>query len=286
VIAAYLGELARALRTRGRTRSRFLAECRAHLTDLAAELGESEAVRAFGDPVAVAAEFDAETATGRSVAAAWSSVVAVLVTGGSTLALIHSADPTANAPAGWALIFAWGAQVAAVCVALVLVHAVRLRRTSSPSADVALLCRRAGIALVAAAITMVAAGAGLTGHGSAAALLAGPLLVSAAAGALLRARRLVGRQELVQRSPFADVRALTGIPVPAIGPFSLAVIAGLAAFVRDSGERGSSPAGSAVVGAIEAALVLASYAALRRPLGLQPAPGATSRTIVSSRRTL
>lgn len=286
MIGAFLGDLAASLRTRGRARRRFLAECRHHLIDLAAEVGEADAVRAFGDPAALAAEFDAETATRHSVTAAWWSVVAVLATGASTLALIHSADPAANAPAAWALTFAWSAQVAAVCVALVLVHALRLRRTSSPPADAALLCRRAAIGLVAAAITMFAAGAALPGRGSALVLVAGPALVCLAAAALVRARRLVGRRERVHRSPFADVRALTGIPVPVVGPLVLATIAGVAAFMRDSGERGSSPSGSVVVGAIEAALVLVSYAALREPLGLQPAPGATSRTIVSSRRTL
>ena len=82
-------------------------------------------------------------------------------------------------------------------------------------------------------------------------------------------RHLDGARERADRSPFADLRALTGVPLPVVGPIPVAGLAALAAFMRDHGERGSSPTGSLLVGAIEAGLVLVAFVVLRRPLGLR-----------------
>jgi hypothetical protein len=188
----YLAELDAALHVRGRVR-RFLRECRDHLADAAAVGGEPSAVRAFGPPADIAAAFDREVAARRGVRSTVAAVLGVLVTGGSTLALIHAAAPDATAPTGWTITFFVAAQVAGVAAALALVQALVLRRTSMSAPDLRLLARRNAFALVAAALTMFAAGAALPGRGAAGLLLAGPALVCVALVAVLRARSLPRR---------------------------------------------------------------------------------------------
>jgi len=273
MIDAYLDGLATSLHVRGRTRRRLLAECREHLIDLAGETSERDAVEAFGEPAAIAAAFDLEVAARRgTLGGLWASV-GVLAVGGSTLAVIHGADPAANAPTAWAVVFALTAQVAMVATALALVQVLSIRREVSTAGDVALLCRRMALALVSAAAAMFSAGAALPGHGSATLLLAGPVLACVAAIAVLRAwrlvRRLEGAGERTDRSPFADLRRLTGVAIPVVGPVAVATLAAIAAVARDLGEAGSSLGGSLAVGGIEASLVFLAYVALRRPLGLR-----------------
>src|SRR4051794_33656408 len=221
-IEAYLAELEAALHVRGRVRRRFVRECGDHLADAAAARGGEAAVRAFGPPADVAAAFDAEVAARRAVDATAAAVLGVLGTGGSTLALIHAAAPDAVAPTGWAITFFVAAQVAAVAAALALVQALVLRRDAMSPPALRLLARRNALALVAAGLTMFAAGAALPGHGSAALLLAGPLLVCVALGAVLRARSLARRLDVtglaVARPPLADLRRLIPVPVPELGP--------------------------------------------------------------------
>src|SRR4051812_29060562 len=67
LIEGYMDELAAALHERGRNRRRILEECRAHLVEAAAERGEAEAVRAFGQASTIAAQLDTESATRRSL---------------------------------------------------------------------------------------------------------------------------------------------------------------------------------------------------------------------------
>jgi len=191
-VEAYLAELEAALDVRSRVRRRFLRECRDHLADAAAARGGQAAVCAFGPPADVAGAFDAEVAARRGVDATAAAVLAVLATGGSTLALIHAAAPHAVAPAGWTITFFVAAQVAAVAAALTLLQALVLRRDRMSAPALLLLARRNALALVAAGVTMFAAGAALPGRGSAALLLAGPLLGCVALGAVLRARSLAG----------------------------------------------------------------------------------------------
>ncbi len=272
---ACLTELAAALRVRGRARRRFLRECRDHLADAAAERGETEAVRAFGPPAEIAAAFDAEVAARRGVRSTGLAVAGVLATGGSTLALIDSAGANASAPIAWAVVFFVAAQLAGVACALALVQALLLRRTSMPAADVALLARRNATALVAAGVTMFAAGAAVPGQGSAALLLAGPALVCAALVAVLRtrslARRLPGGGAVAVRPPLADLRRLTGLPVPALAMGRLLTLttcaAAAAAFVRECAEH-DTLAVAGVTAAIEAVAVVVCFGVLGRVLGL------------------
>ena len=212
----YVTELGAALHVRGAARRRLLRECRDHLADAAAERGEQEAVRAFGPPAEIAAAFDAEVAARRGVRSTFATAAGVLATGGSTLALIHAASANATAPVWWAIAFFVAAQVAGVARGLALVQALVLRRSTMAAADVALLARRNGCALVAAGVTMFSAGAAVPGRGSAVLLLAGPLLVCAAMVAVLRARalarRLDGAGALAVRPPLEDLGRLAGLP--------------------------------------------------------------------------
>jgi len=260
---------------RGGARRRFLRECRDHLTAAAAARGEAEAVRAFGDPAEIAAAFDAEMAARRGVRSTFLAVAGVLATGGSTLALIHSASAGATAPAPWAVVFFVAAQVAAVAAALALVQALVLRRASMAAADVALLARRNGCALLASGLAIFAAGAALPGQGSALLLLAGPALVCVALVAVLRARslarRMPGGGAVAVRSPLADLRHLTGLAVPALGARRLLLlttcIAAAAAFVRDRAEQ-ATVGGAFVTAGIEATAVVVCFVALGRALGI------------------
>lgn len=271
-----LAALGDALRVRGVARRRFLRECRDHLVDAAADRGEAEAVRAFGPPDEIAAAFDAEIAARRGIRSTVLSAAGVAATGASTLALVHSADPGTTAPTVWAIVFFVAAQIAAVSAGLAVLQALATRRLEAAPAGAALLARRNGCGLLAAGLTMFAAGAALPGHGSASILLAGPLLVCAAAIAVLRAgalaRRLPGSHAVAVRSPLDDLRQLTSLPLPSLAPDRLLVItvcvAGAAAFARDLGEDGRVGQ-AAVVAAIEAAAVAGCWVALGPALGLR-----------------
>lgn len=272
----YVAELAAALHARGLARRRFLRECRDHLADAAATRGDAEALRAFGPAVEIAAAFDAEVAARRGVRTTFASVVAVLATGGSTLALIHASSRHASAPTLWATCFFVGAQLAAVGGGLALMQALVQRRSPARPAEVLLLCRRNGCALVAAGLTMFSAGAALPGHGSALALVAGPALVCVALLGVLRSWRLARRLEHPGTAPFRppleDLGQLTRLRVPQLDPRRLlaltTAVASVCAFLRDRGEHAA--VGQALVTAgMEAAAVVGCFLVLGRTLGIR-----------------
>ena len=274
-VDAYLAELRAALRVRGAARRRFLRECRDHLIDAASERGPEQAVRAFGQPSEIAAEFDAEVAAARGLRSTVGAAAGVVATGGSTLALIHAATPHAKAPT-WAVVaFFVAAQLAAVAGGLAVIQALVLRRSTMSPADLVLLSRRNACALVAAGLTMFAAGAATPGRGSAVALLAGPVLVCVAIAGVLRAgslaRRLDRSGSLAMRQPLADLAQLIRLPVPSVDPSRLLALttcaAAAAAFLRDRAEHAT--AGQALITAgIEATAVVGCFLLLGRPLGL------------------
>jgi hypothetical protein len=274
-IDEYLAELGGALHVRGAVRRRFLRECRDHLADAAAERGEHEAVRAFGPASEIAAGFDAEVAARRAVRSTFATVAAVLATGGSTLALVHAASSDATAPAWWAIAFFVAAQVAAVAAGLAVVQALVLRRSTMASAEVVLLARRNGCALVAAGVTMFSAGAAVPGQASAVVLLAGPLLACGALLSVLRARaharRLDGPGALAVRPPLEDVGRLVGLPVPSLDARRLLLVttavAAAGAFLRDRVEHGSMGEAFAFAG-LEGLAVVVCFFVLGPALGL------------------
>jgi hypothetical protein len=265
-IDAYLRELAAALRVRGGARRRFLRECRDHLSDAAAERGEPEAIRAFGPAGELAAMFDREVAARRSVRSTATTVIGVVATGGSTLAVIHGATPDATAPVAWTVAFFVAAQVAGIAAALAILQVLVLRRATAAPTELRLLASRNAVALVAAGLTMFSAGAALPGRGSAALLLAGPLLLGIAFIAVLRtrslARRLDGAAPAPLRSPLADLRRLVPVATPDLRPGELLLVtiglAAAAAFLRDRAEH-ATILGALTTAGIEAGAVVACF---------------------------
>lgn len=274
-IDRYLTEVAGELRVRGGVRRRFLRECGDHLADAAERDGERQAMRAFGEPAEIAAAFDAEVAAGRAVRSTYATAAGVLATAASTLVLIHASVADTAAPTGWIIAFFVAAQVAGVAAGLALLQALVLRRSPMPPAEVRLLTRRNGCALVAAAVTMFSAGAAATGTGSAALLLAGPALACLALSSVLRAwslvRRLDGSASAAGRPPLEDLDRLLPVRLPSVASGRLVVVtaaaAAIAAFLRDRAEHAAFAA-AMVTGAIEAAAVVVCALVLGRALGL------------------
>jgi hypothetical protein len=276
-IEQYLSELSEALRVRGATRRRILAECREHLVDAAAERGPTEAIGSFGSARELAAAFDTGIAVGRGVRSTWIAIVGVLAIGASTLVLINGADENAHAVTLWAVVFFAAAQLAGTAAVLALVQALSLRRRSMTTAEIALLARRNLTALTAAGVTLFAAGAAVPGTASALALLAGPAIAVVGVGAVLRAYRhtrlLDGARARAVRSPLVDLSPRADDPLASFSDAQLllpvATLAAIAAFLRDLAEHAT--AGQALVTAgVEALLVAACFVALGRRLGVRP----------------
>ena len=125
---------------------------------------------------------------------------------------------------------------------------------------------------------MFAAGAALPGHGSAVALLAGPVVACAGIAAVLRARRLTrrldGARGVTSHSPLDDLARLVHsarVPQLGTGPLLAAVtaLAAVGAFARDTAEHASA-GGAATTAGIEALAVVVCFLVLGRPLGLWP----------------
>lgn len=264
MIDTYMDDLAGALRVRGAARRRFLRECRDHLQDAAAERGVAEAVRAFGTPKELAAEFDVEVAARRGIRATLFTAAGVLATAGSTLALIHSAQPDATAVTLWAVVFFTAAQVTGVAIVLALLQTVALRQEKMPPGQLALLARRNAFALGSAGLTMFAAGAALPGNGNAILLAAGPALVCVALVTVLRAhalaRKLEGGRTRAVRPPIPMV------PMPRLLALTT-LCAAVAAFLRDTAEHATASQ-ALVTASIEATAVVACFFALGPALGL------------------
>jgi hypothetical protein len=176
------------------------------------------------------------------------------------------------------------AQVAGLAMVLAVVQALAHRRETLSPADAVLLARRNAGALAAAALTMFAAGAAVPGNASAVPLMAGPVLVCAAAVGVFRARllarRLAGSRVRAASAPLADLRQLFGLPVPSLDPVQLLVlttgVAAAAAFVRDLAEH-ATVGGALVTAGIEAAAVVVGFVALGRALGLHAPNPANTR---------
>lgn len=274
----YLDQLQRLLHVRGRLRRRLLSECRDHPQDASEQYGPEEAVRRFGTAQEIAASMNIDIAAHRAQRATIATILGVLGAGGSTLALLHASDAGARAPVGWAIVFFTAAQVAAVCLGLGALQAVALRRRATPTAqDVALLCRRNGCALLAAATTLFAAGGAVPGQGSVMLLLAGPLVAAVAALTVLRTRFIIRGLPGVRRplvcSPVMDLSTLTGLTLPDFRPAKLllptVVVASAAAFVWDHQEQGTFNSALTTAG-IQAVLVVLGFLLLGPTLGLRP----------------
>lgn len=276
-IDEYLHQLQRLLHVRGRSRRRLITECRDHLQDASEQYGPEEALHRFGAAQEVAASMNTDVAGHRAQRDTVATILCVVAVGGSTLALLNASDVGAIAPVGWAIIFFAAAQVAGVCTALAALQAAVLRRRAVPTAeDVTLLCRRNGCALLAAPITLFAAGAAVPGKGSAMLLLAGPVLAAIAGLNVLRTRSIIRGLPAVprqpSRSPLMDLSALAGLSIPNVRPAKLllptVLLASAAAFVWDHQDHGTF-ASALTTASIQAVLVVLGFLLLGPTLGLR-----------------
>jgi hypothetical protein len=280
VIDSVLRELRRelgAVGIRGRLRRRILAESEDHLRS------DPEAPARFGAPQDVANAFAAELGARRSRRAAVSAFAALAIAGAVyTVAFVSASFAGIPAPDTYpilavlafaAIVFA--PQIAFVAGVLAIVRALRRREPVLPSAELRVINRRTGLALVSGLVTMGALAlfafelrselAGwwveLTFAGTAAA--SGLLVLAAApsAGAVLLRPRVAGEAGDV----FDDLGF--GRTSPWRFARRIAFAAGAAVWV--AGAVQGDPLDGAVRGLMEAAACLGGFAVFGRFLGLR-----------------
>jgi hypothetical protein len=282
VIDVYLAELGRELSAvgiRGRLRRRILVESEDHLR------ADDGALERFGTPAEVANAFAAELGARASRRAAVGAFLALGVAGAvyafSFLGAAFAGQPPPDTWSALAqLAFAVGIvapQVAFVAGSLALVRVLRRREPVLPSAELTVLNRRTGVALVFGIVTMLALGAfafelrndiagwcvALTLAGVA---IAAPLLVLAALPALGAARL----RPQVAGDP-GDVFDDLGLPGNRDDPWRFArrVAIGLGLVVFLVAAVQGDPFDGAIQGAAETLACLAGFAAFGRYLGLR-----------------
>ncbi|MBO1756707.1 hypothetical protein [Allobranchiibius sp. CTAmp26] len=233
-------------------------------------------MRRFGDAAGIAAALDAEVATRRAQRSTFATIIGAFAVAGSTLVVLNSTTAATTGSIGWAVTFFAAAQVAAVSLALATLQALGLRGRQATAGEVALLCRRNGCALLAAAVALFAAAGAVPGHGPAALILGGPFLAALAMVGVLRTRSVIRAYRHAAdrpvRSPLADLSAATHLSLPQVGAGRLllptALIAAAAAFGRDRAEHAAVPAALMSAG-VEVALVILGLALLGPALGLR-----------------
>jgi hypothetical protein len=282
VIDEYLAELARQLAAvgiRGRLRRRILAESEDHL-----RTGDG-ALDRFGSPAEVANAFAAELGARASRRAAVGAFLALGVAGAVyAVSFLSAAFAGQPPPDTWSflaqLAFAIGIvapQVSFVAGSLALVRVLRRREHVLPSAELTVLNRRTGVALLFGLVTMVALGVfafelrseiagwwvALTVAGVG---FATPLLVLAALPAAGAARL----RPQVAGDP-GDVFDDLGLPGYRRDPWRFArhVAIGLGLVVFLVGAVQGDPTDGAIRGIAETIACLAGFAALGRYLGLR-----------------
>ena len=280
MIELYLDALNRELLDVGipiRLRRRILAEAEDHLR------ADDDALERFGTPAEIANEFAAEIGSTASRRAAVGAFVALAIAGavyaGSFVGAACAGQP---APDTWpllaqlALVAAIVApQVSFVAGSLALVRVLRRRAPVLPSAELTVINRRTGVALVFGLVTMAALGVlalelrndsadwwvALTLVGVA---LATPLLVlaavPAAGAARLRPRVAGDRGDLFDDLGFGRMDPWRFAGSVAVG---LGLVVFLAAAVQ------GDPFDGAINGIAEALACLAGFAAFSRYLGFR-----------------
>ena len=302
MIAEYLRELERrlgAVGVRGRAARRILAEAEDHLREAAATDDEDGAIQRFGHADRVAQMVAAELGVRRTCAATYWTFVALALAGiAFTIALLLM--PAAG---GWPDLFGGrfgGAgvvigvallvfpQIAFVSGCLALVRALRLRSArSAADSELRLLRRRGAVALTGTVVTLAALVAYAFDFRAEIAswwtlsvltislALVVPLL-AAAIGLAWSARLAVttaGRAGDVfdDLAPLLRVDVVRRLDLPE-HPWRFAMLCagavGVAGFVGGAWAEGGPGSGLAR-GGFEAVALLASFAALGRPLGLR-----------------
>jgi hypothetical protein len=279
VIAPYLDELSRELAEvgiRGRLRRRILAESQDHLRT------DPDACDRFGSPAELANQFAAELGARSSRRAAVGAFAALGVAGVVyAFSFLGAAFAGQPAPDTWPLLAQLmlpvaivAPQIAFVAGSLGLVRSFRRRERMLSSAELRVINRRTGVALVSGLATMLALAilaielrdvsadwwVVLTVAGTS---VAAPLLVLAGVPAG-RAARLRPRIEGEAGDLFDDL----GFRVDP-WQFALFVALGLGLVVFVGAAIQGDPFDGLLNGAAEALACLAGFAALGRYLGLQ-----------------
>jgi hypothetical protein len=307
-IGDYLVELERELSRRRAPRARLLREAAEHLRDLAEEFAgevpreqaEARAVRQFGAAATVAARFalaTASTAARRAVAATAAAFVAYA---GVYVAFATAASPLLrDFPQGAPTFFAL--QLAGVALVVASVRSLRWRRElAAPAAELTAIGRAVALATVAlvaavggeAAVALSRpAGVVVWNDGRWLTLAFTGVLVVSLLAALASARAAAQAQavdalprearaalraddvdELLRRARLAalarSARALLAHPwLATVAIAALAFVTVIAVGVAGSGA--SALVGAAVLGAVEASLIVVCFAAFGGLLGLR-----------------
>jgi hypothetical protein len=296
-IAEYLTELDRELRRRRAPRARLLRETEDHLRDLCSELSgdEARAVQQFGAVAAIAGRFATATASTTAHRAVTLTAVGFTAYAGVFVAFATTASPLLrDFPQGAGSFLAL--QLAAVAVAIAFVRSWRWRREpAAPAAELRAIARAvsiAGVALMGAALAEVAAAvsrpAGVIAwsHGRwltlAFAGVLAVLLLSAVAAVRAAAKAqavdsLPGRRSVTLLAEDIEAllpqfsrtaRALLAHAWPTtLALAALAFVAVTAVGLAGSGRAGLG--GAMALAAVEASLIVLSFAGFGRALGLR-----------------
>jgi len=280
VIEAYLDELSRELEKvgiRGALRKRVLAESEDHLRS------DVDALARFGSAAELANQFAAELGARSSRRAAVSAFVALAAAGAVyALSFVGAAFAGQPPPDTWPLlaqvmlpIVIVAPQVAFVAGSLGLVRTLRRRERILPSAELTVINRRTGVALVCGLVTM--AGIAILALELRAvssdwwvvltllgASIAAPLLVLAGIP-LMRASRLRPQVAGEGGDVFDDI----GFGRTGAWRFALMVSIGLAVVVFLAAAVQGDPFDGALNAAAEALACLGGFALFGRYLGLR-----------------
>jgi uncharacterized membrane protein len=293
VISSYLDSLSAELRVPRRMRARILAETRDHLLEaVAAGQCEEDATRAFGDPREVAARFHEQLA---SSSARRASAQTVVLTAVFALAVTLAAFASSNAfPFGVVLFI--GAQLAAVAGALSFLRWLRYRSAGAvPTSRLPDLYRTNAVTVGAIAVVGLAELVNGLGSGRIALAVGGGVILAAALAVGVRVRGAAMRARVLpSASPTEDALDDLIAVVPQLEPVAkwipirrnpwavcllLAAACGLALAGWHGVIEASGPvtvanlarallAGLAIA-SIEAAAVVACFAAFGRVLGIR-----------------
>jgi hypothetical protein len=307
----YLGELERELRLRRAPRVRLLAEVEDHLRDLSAEFAAegrsradaaSQAVARFGAAATVASRFAQATASTTGRRAVNAAALAVVAYAG-VVVMFETASPSLrDFPQGGASFF--GSQIATVALLIALVRSLRWRgEAAAPKTALVAIARAVALATIPLVVAGVAeAAVALSRPAGVIAWSEGRwlTLAFAAAGALVLAATIAALRasaqaaavaalpnQEVSRAPLLDdfdalaekgrlPEVVRRCAVALLArPWRATLLVAAAAFVAVTavgafGDR-QSLAGACVLGGIEAAVILATFAAFGRALGLRSA---------------
>jgi hypothetical protein len=310
MICDYLDELERELRRRRAPAPRLLKEVEDHLRESATELhstgltqeqAELQSVARFGAAAAVAARFAQATSSTTAQRAVNAATLAVAGYAAVLVGFATSSQLLRDFPQGAPSFFAF--QLAAVALAVALVRSWRWRGRVAAQNELVAIARAVAVAIGALVVSAVSEAAvalsrpaGVVAWSEARyltlAFAAAVVVVLTAAYRAVRASaqtaavatlatHVAGAESLLDALDALTARPLLRRLVRPLAralprhPWSATLLVAAAGFVAVTavglaGNRGSLAA-AAVVGGLEAAMILAAFAAFGRLLGLRPA---------------